>query len=134
MLRWLAVALALALMSAIINVLTFARSHESGSHGILVLAQIVLFSTAATFVALAGSVAWLSRVLLVGAVGAGGGVMLEWWLLPAAVQRFARDTVVVVGGPLSERLLMALWLASVAAAGSAVVGWVAVRISSWAAA
>jgi hypothetical protein len=106
----------------------------SGSHRLLLLAQIILFSTAATFVALAGSTAWLSRVLLVGALGAGVGVMLEWWLLPAVVQRFARDTVFVVGGPLPGRLLMALWLASLAAAGSAVIGWLAVRISSWAAA
>jgi hypothetical protein len=134
MLRWLAVALALALTSAIMNVLTIARSPVSGSHGLLVLAQIILFSTAATFVALAGSAAWLSRVLLVGALGAGVGVMLEWWLLSAAVQIFARDTVFVVGGPLSERLLIALWLASLAAAGSAVIGWLVVRISSWAAA
>jgi hypothetical protein len=134
MLRWFAVGLALALTSSTINVLTFAQRPESGSHGILVLAQIILFSTAAALVALAARPAWLSRVLLVGALGAGVGVMLEWWLLPAAVQRFAHDTVFIVGGPLSGRLLIALLLATIAAAGSAVIGCLAVRIVSRAAA
>jgi hypothetical protein len=132
MVRWLAVGLALALTSATINVIMYARS--TGSHGWVVPAQIILFSTAAIYVARAAGPAWLSRVLLVGALGAGVGVMLEAWLLPYAVQRLARDTVFIVAGSLSDRLLIALWLAGVAAAGSAVVGWLTVRISSQAAA